>query len=59
MTDPHKTAKAVSKNFIKGIGPAHELRKLTDLSESEVEALHGRLVDAVEKEVKATLREQE
>jgi len=53
-----QTAHAATRELLRGVGPAATLSDHVgdELSQEEVEALHGRLIDEVEAEIKTTLK---
>jgi len=56
---PRRKAHAATRDLLRGVEPSATIRKYAgdDLSKQEVEALHGRIIDAVESEIKTTLQE--
>jgi hypothetical protein len=59
--DARRKAHAATRDLLRGVGPSATIREYAgdDLSKQEVEALHGRIIDAVESEIKTTLEEND
>jgi hypothetical protein len=54
-------AHAATRDLLRGVAPSATIQEYAgdDLSKQEVEALHGRIIDAVESEIKTTLEEND
>jgi len=56
-----RKAHAATRDLLRGVGPSATIRDHlgNDLTNAEIESLHGRLTDAVESEIKTTLKEND